>query len=807
MDIKIAEARSCESKKWHNRVLKWTEFVQKLSNTYRTSETLEEFKIMNKKEKGRIKNCKGGFVGGKLKEDGPRNKSTIETRDLLTLDIDHCQNDIWPTIEKFGKVCCMYSTHSHRADNVRLRLIIPLDRDVKPEEYEAISRMVAYKIGIEIFDTTTHQPERLMYWPSTPIDGEYVFEQVPFDEGEVLKADGVLSEYTFGWSDMESWPKSIRENNIIKTDVKEQQDPTTKSGLIGAFCRTYTITDAVKTFLSDLYSLSDDGTRATYKSGTTSNGVLIFDNTFSYSYHDSDPTQGILCNAFDLVRIHLYGEEDKEVKSGTKTENLPSFKKMIELCVKDEKVQREKLEEEFGDYEGDIEWLTELTRTAKGSIAKTIDNIVKILQNDCLLKDNIYFDTFEQLPKIKSKLPWSNVDFEPGSEWSDFDDSGLRWYLEKHYAKFSAIDIKSALDIIQGQNTFHPIREYLTSLLWDGEQRAERLFIDYLGAEDTPYNRMVTKKMLVAAVKRVFEPGCKYEELVILVSTSQGVGKSTILSRLGKQWFSDSLTFNHIKTDIKRAIEQTEGSWIIEIGELKGLSSSDADAIKAFMSGKVDKTRKAYDRRVSKVPRQFIIVGTTNNEEFLSDRTGNRRYLPIKVAVKTPQKDVFNIGDYEIDQVWAEAYSYYQEGYETYLNSRENKLAEEQQELYMYAHDDELEFKEYLDKPILAVKDKDWYSLPLVERISYLYPEGEFLGEAKEGETEIRDKICIKAVYEEFIQEVQPEKSREGLSREVENEIKTLLIRAGWRKYDKSRGRMRFGAYGLKTAYVKSIPK
>ena len=170
MDINIAIARSCSSKVWHNKATTWTEFVQKLRNPYRTKETAEEFKNMDSESKGKIKNCIGGFVGGRLVSDGPRNKSNLKSRRLLTLDIDYCNYDIRPKIEAMGVVCCVYSTHSHSADNIRLRVIIPLDRDVNPQEYQAISRMVASKIDIEIFDITTHEPERLMFWPSTSID-------------------------------------------------------------------------------------------------------------------------------------------------------------------------------------------------------------------------------------------------------------------------------------------------------------------------------------------------------------------------------------------------------------------------------------------------------------------------------------------------------------------------------------------------------------------------------------------------------------------------------------------------------------
>lgn len=172
-EITIAQARSCTSKSWKNRKLKWSDFVTELSKTYRTKETVEQFKNADKETKGKIKNCRGGFVGGALKQDGVRDKTTIKSRSLLTLDIDKCSSltNIETGIAALDVESCLYSTHSHREDYIRLRLIILLNRDVAPEEYEPLSRMVANKLNIEIFDTTTHQPERLMFSPSTPSDG------------------------------------------------------------------------------------------------------------------------------------------------------------------------------------------------------------------------------------------------------------------------------------------------------------------------------------------------------------------------------------------------------------------------------------------------------------------------------------------------------------------------------------------------------------------------------------------------------------------------------------------------------------
>ena len=813
----IAVGASSKTKTWKNKTIQWSELVEKLSHTTRTPETVAEYKKLSKAEKGKIKDV-GGFVGGTLK-NGRRLKNTVVNRSLLSLDIDYYSEDIEDLVSNIDYAFCLYSTHSHTADNQRYRLIIPLDRDVSTDEYKAIGRKVASKFNIEIFDPTTYEPERLMYWPSTPIDGDYIFK-CSSDDTKFLKADDILNEYTFGWQDMSSWPISSKEKEIIKKSIKKQEDPLTKKGIIGAFCRAYTITEAISEFLNEIYVPGADEIRYTYAKGSTTGGVVIYDDKFSYSHHGTDPASNILCNAFDLVRIHKFGHLDEEAKERTPVNKMPSFTKMSEFAREQEKVKIqigiEKIQAAQEDFdkvecisEEDKKWLIKLDIKNNGEYAGTRKNIRLIMQNDPSIKNKIYYDIFEGMPKIKEPLPWSNKEnFKEGIQWGDWDDSGLKGYLEEYY-NISVTENKytDAANMVFNDSSVHPVREYLNSLEWDGEYRLESIFIDYLGAEDTEYNRMVAKKILVAAVKRVFEPGCKYEELPIIFSSTQGLGKSTLIEKLGGKWYSDSLRLDDIKKDIKKAAEQTEGSWILELPDIKAIASKDADLIKGFLSGKEDKFRKAFARRVSKIARQFIIIGTTNNQEFLSDRTGNRRYLPITVDIIKPKKDIFKMSEYDIGQIWAEAYKHYKEGYHIYLNDEEKELAAEIQELYTFTSEEEEEFLKYINKPILKVKGaSDWYSIPLVDRQNYLYPPAEFAEDniGKDSmETEERTKICIAAIYEEFINAKYPSEYT-SLTREVELNIKNMLIKAGWMKYTGGdKGRLKFGVYGRKVAYVK----
>ena len=167
--------------------------------------------------------------------------------------MDHAVQDIPEQMEMFFDFrCLIYSTHKHTPENPRLRLIIPLSRNVSPDEYVAVARKVAEDIGIEMFDDTTYEPSRLMYWPSTSADGEFLFRDI---EGEPLNPDDVLSRYK-DWRDSSEWPVSSRQQNIVQREMRKQADPLSKDGVIGAFCRTYTIEDAIAAFLPDVYQPS-----------------------------------------------------------------------------------------------------------------------------------------------------------------------------------------------------------------------------------------------------------------------------------------------------------------------------------------------------------------------------------------------------------------------------------------------------------------------------------------------------------------------------------------------------------------------
>ena len=791
--ISIATGASANSKTWKNKSINWSDLVKKLSHTTRTPETAAEYKKMSKTEKGRIKDV-GGFVGGSLK-NGRRLKANVQNRTLLTLDLDYVVGDIWDSVELiYDFSVLMYSTHTHTVDNPRLRLVIPLSRPVLPDEYQAIGRMIANDLGIDQFDDTTYDPERLMFWPSTPSDGDYVFK---FQDLEWLNPDEVLQRYPFGWEDISYWPESSRSRAKLNKALKKQEDPLDKKGIIGAFCRTYSITEVIEEFLSDIYVPGKDDTRYTYAEGSTTGGVVIYDDKFSYSHHGTDPASNILCNAFDLVRLQKFSELDEDAKEGTPANRLPSFIKMSEFASGDKKVLetigKEKMEAAKEDFDAvetnddnDTEWLNKLEYTESGKLRSTISNFSLIIENEPLLKGKIAFNEFSNRANVVGQLPWRKKDNL--QDWCDTDDSGLREFIEKYYGISSTAKCADALALSYEKHSFHPIKDYLNGLMWDEEKRIDTLFIDYLGAEDNSYVRTVARKILTAAVTRVMHPGCKFDNMPVL-SGPQGLGKSTLIKKLGMEWFSDSLT----TVSGKEAYEQLQGVWVIEMGEMMATKKADIEATKHFLSKTEDIYRVAYGRRTSRFPRQCIFIGTTNDREFLRDKTGNRRFWPIDVGIQKPKKSVFiDMDDYEVSQIWAEAVELYKSGEKLYLSGEEEKEAQKQQDSHSEESAKAGLIEEYLNKPL---KD-NWYELSINDRRSYI--QGGDFGEEPEG-TIMRTKTCVMEIWCELFNG-DPKQLTPMMAREIND------ILNGLHEWEKAKGSLRFGkSYGKQRAFIRKM--
>lgn len=723
-DIKldIASGHSRKARRWSNRKWTWRELVERCRDPRRTSESVAEYTRMSREEQSDIKDV-GGFVGGFLRE-GVRKTANVALRSCATLDIDYGTPDLWEDFTRaYGFAAILYSTHKHTPEKPRYRLVFPFSRPVTPEEYEPLCRRVAAQLGIEMFDHTTYELGRLFYWPSASRDGEYVFRE---QKGPACDPDALLATYT-DFRDASSWPVSSREGDVMKREIRKAGDPTEKKGLVGAFCRTYTIEEAIGKFLPDIYEPTGQPGRYTYAKGHVAAGLVCYEGKFAYSHHETDPAGHRLNNAFDLIRIHKCGG-DGEADTGEPTRQ-PSYRRMCDLAAEDMKVRMLLTEErradagadfsgmedgETGDKVSPTAWMNDMADSLKwdkGQLASTAANIIAVLENDPRIKGHIWLDLFSGFALVRGGLPWD----KNAERWGDLDDANLRVWLEREYGLTGKDRIRDAKDAVLTAHRAHPIRDYLNQLHWDGTERLDRMIIDHMGAEDNALNRAMTRKHFTAAVARVFRPGCKYDYCLILAGL-EGAGKSTLFSIIAGEWFNDSL----ITTEGKTGMEQLRCSWIIELAELASIKRSDVEQVKNYLSRREDVYRAAYGSTVQRVPRQCVFCGSTNEDLFLKGDTGNRRFWVMRVdPSRRKEEDWAAALARDRDQLWAEAVHRFKEGEKLYLPADLEAEARDRQKAFNESADDPMreQLHLFLDRRL----PDDWDLRPLASRRAWLH--------------------------------------------------------------------------------------
>lgn len=814
--INISVGNSRKSLKWIPQKIMLSDFYESLKTPTRGTETQAEYFKMKKSEQDDLKDARGGFVGGTFK--GERRKAADVTgRDLVTLDLDTIPafgvDKILNKAAFFGCSYCIYSTRKHTPNAPRLRVLIPLDRTVTTDEYEPIARRIAQFFGMGAADPTTFDVARLFYYPTASADGEYIYK---YGDGPLCVADRMLESYT-DWRDWGEWPQVPGSVSYQRLAVK-QGEPTEKAGVVGTFCRCYDIYEAMETFLPGIYApVENAAERYTYLGGTTAGGAIVYDNgAFLYSHHATDPCSNKLVNSFDLVRLHKFGDLDDGAAYNTPSNRLPSYKAMCDFAIADKKVAaaivKERHDSAVSDFAGltpppttdsadatatsgedgegeatpvdgdgdGLGWMERLQVNAKGQIRPTIDNIMIILDNDPQLKGKFALNEFASRGEVLGALPWD----QNGARrlWSDTDSNGLYWYLERFYNLTGRGNIDAALDVHASAHRFNDIVNYLKGLTWDGVPRLDTLFIDYLGAEDNSYTRAVTRKSFVAAVARAMSAGCKFDNMLILCGP-QGIGKSSILDKMSRGWFNDSIrTFEG-----KEASELLQGVWIVEVAELDAFRRTDVARIKQFLSLRVDRYRAAYGRNVKELPRRCVFFGTCNQMDFLQDTTGNRRFWPVDVGITTPARHWSDLDDATISQIWAEAKARYTDNEQTYLTGEIEAAAKERQEMHRETSAKEGPIQDFVAQKVPA----DWQNWPLNRRRDY------WATNAGGSYTLVeRDRISAVEVWCELFN---------GSMRDLKNadarEINGILSNvSGWKRSDKT---FRNGPYGVQRGYIR----
>jgi len=790
MMCKVSLCNRRTNSRYKNQEKPWEWLKERNRTPVRTTETVEEYPKLPKAERDALKD-QGGFVGGWLK-DGVRKNGHVLCRSVGALDADHIPEGVnFPALvrEKLGGFdWFLYSTHRHTPAAPRFRLVVLFDREVSEEEYPPLMRQVAKDIGMDFFDDSTYQANRMMYWASCPSDGQFVFNE---SSGQALPADRYLGRYA-DWKDTSQWPVSSREPEILKQAAERQQDPLNKEGLVGVFCRTYfPVQAALEKFMQGVYAPTDCDGRWDYVPAESTAGVVIYDDRFVYSHHTTDPACGKLLNAFDIVRIHKFGNDDTK----------KSYQEMCALALEQDEVKlrldkerQEALEADFGGYtpekqteEPDSAWKMKLRYRPKSKeLESTSWNLMLILRNDPDFM-NFAFNEMAGKVQITGDLPWTRP--EGNRFWRDADTAQMKVLLDNRYTVFPDRVLEACFTKATEDRRFHPVRDYLKALPpWDGSKRIETLFQRCLEAADTAYTRAVARKVFAGAVARILQPGVKFDSIPVL-DGAQGIGKSSLFRELaGSEYYSETLSLTDMSD--KAGAEKLQGFWIAEIGELAGMRKADIEKVKAFLSTTDDAYRPSYGRTVESHPRQCIIVATVNGDNgYLRDTTGNRRFWVIKCG-QTEQAKKFSFSGEERDQIWAEAMHLWENGEKLYLDQDMIAAAEEIQRGAMEEDDRQGIVEAYLE----TLLPEKWQEMDLYERRMWLSGRND---PAQPKGTVQRKKVTNVEIWAECFG------NDPGMMKKQDSgDLSAIMLRIrGW---ERTVNRERVQLYGQQRVYVRS---
>ena len=424
------------------------------------------------------------------------------------------------------------------------------------------------------------------------------------------------------------------------------------------------------------------------------------------------------------------------------------------------------------------DWKSKLNRNSTdNAIKNNLKNIFLILNNDTQYKDKIEFNELTQMRTFCR------------TDWNDVIESRLKLYLEQQYDLMTSIEsINHICNIIASDHSYHPIKEYLNSVQWDGIHRIKSVFSDFLGATDNIYTQSVAVVTFVGAVARIFQAGVKFDTCTVFVG-KQGTGKSKFISKIAvnSEWFTDGVT----SFDGKDFYESIQGKWIIELGEGTAFQKSIKERSKQAIASQQDFYRKPYGRNPEIRKRQCVFLGTTNNYDFLKDETGDRRYYPIDVNIPKATKNIDkDLTSEYIAQLWSEAVHLYNNGQSIYIqDSGVLALAEQEQRKHFDESPLQSDIYNFLEIPITT----HWYDVSLEARRNHIraYQNGEQTAGAYK-----RDRISVK----EIACELFGYELNQPIERKMSLEIARTLIAIGWNKTGSG---IRISPYGYVKIYTK----
>lgn len=608
----------------------------------------------------------GCIVFAQLENNRRGNKYTL-SKTAAVIDYDHQEAGefarIAERVKNMGVLAWIYTTHSHTKDSECFRVVLPFAHPIDPEQGKRANKALADMVG-GVYDTTTTQQARPFYTPAHPKGAP--FENLTFAGYPIDPSDyATPAEHTEG----------------KRAEAKMPEDPTTKTGVVGAFCRAYTVPEAIEEFLPDKYTQGSSPVRYTWAGGSKKNGLLVEDGgKYGYSFHGTDPLNASgkshVYNAYDLVMVHKFNGVEAD---------MDKFARSLPIVA--EELNRAAAED-FAEICGEIgedasEWLAKLDRDKKGEIKPTTANIDIIYRHD---PDLIgwHYDTFTK--RIKNS---------DGEQLSDNAEAsiivnifGIRYRLDGCRQK-----IRDVLDSVIYDRTKDSLKEYFDSLPeWDGVPRVESLLIKFFCCTDNEYYRHIIKMHLTAAVARACNPTekVKYDHVLTLAG-AQGVGKSRFIRLLCPydDWLNDSIS----TIQGKEGCEALSGKFLVELSELSALKKSEVEAVKSYLTREFDTYRPAYGRHVVDHLRRCVFFATTNETDFLRGLDGNRRFLIVEVNSTACPDFADLIRDKA--QIWAEAKKYYTNGFSLTLPAHLNKTAEAYQKKF---NQDENRLEEMAEK-------------------------------------------------------------------------------------------------------------
>lgn len=719
-EITIYTCKRTNQKKYKKSPLKWQDFVRELATVKRTNENLEDFFKLDSDSQMAIKESNGGFFLGRLK-DGRRLKGNVIDRCALALDLDNLTAEdhaLDKLIANYPGEIVIYTTHKHTEDKPRYRIIIAFtDPIVDGVIYEAVSRKFLEIYGeMDWGDDSTHQPNRMMYYPTASKDGIFDYKHV-IGNGKPLDWRSLMDLYSDPWNE-EEWPLSSREiarkamnsSPHPKNGTNAVEDPRSKHGIIGTVCRAYGIRETLNTFLADLYEPGSASDRYQLIGANSSNGLWISDyyggDALVYSFHTNKDrlADGHFYNSFDLIRVLKFGHLDKG-KEDLKGRNRPSYNEAEKWFLNDPKVQKQLKADQFQpDFSGitkeeylnqDWKWLEKLPKKNKsGGLAETVDNIKAVLENDIRLRGLGGIDRLKGAHVKTGNLPWEKYQ-KISSIWKESDFAGLYSFLESNYGFVNARKMQMALDIFTEQHSFDSAAQFFEKFRgkWDGIERFERLPYMVGGVEDTWFSRKFIRKWALQIVYRAFNPGCK-ADYVLALTGPQGSGKTTFFETLIGD---DSLMGDLDTIEGMQALDQIQGKLIVTMDELKPTRTADVNRTKNFLSKRIDHYRKAYRRNAEDWPRHCVFCATTNDDQFLRDVTGNRRWLPLYWP-GIHQISLARLAELR-EQLWAEVVFWYDQGESWEFSKEEAEKIRPLQESVREISSDEAIIEEYLNQP------------------------------------------------------------------------------------------------------------